>query len=75
MPKTFLLEMAGIVRNPSIAGGLPIVRGTGLLTEDLADRFVAGESIAEIVADYPITPEEVERAIRFELKRRIKRMH
>lgn len=40
-------------------------------TEILASRFLAGDSIAALMADYDITNEQVETALRYELVREL----
>jgi uncharacterized protein (DUF433 family) len=55
-----------IAIDPGIAFGRPIVRGHGITTEVLADRIDAGESIADVAADYALSTTEVEQAILYE---------
>lgn len=59
---------AYVVIDPRISFGRPILRGTGIPTEVLADRFDSGESIEDIAKDYGRTRDEVEEAIRCELR-------
>ncbi len=56
-----------IVIDPNISFGRPILKGTGIPTSILADRFKAGDSFAELAEDYGRTSEEIEEAIRCEL--------
>jgi len=51
-----------VVIDPEVAFGLPVVRGTRV--EDLVDRFQAGDSMAEIAADFDVSPAELEDVIR-----------
>lgn len=53
---------AEVVVDPEVAFGLPVVRGTRV--EDLVDRFQAGDSMAEIAADFDVSPAELEDVIR-----------
>lgn len=55
-----------IVIDPRIQFGRPCLAGTGVPTAAIAERFLAGESIASLVDDYGVTPELVEQAIRYE---------
>jgi uncharacterized protein (DUF433 family) len=64
-----LLGMPGIVRIASNRSSV-----AGVETWLIAARFVDGFSVAWCAQAYHITSEQVELAIRFELKRRIKRM-
>lgn len=52
--------------DPKIAFGRPVLSGTGIPTEVVADRFNAGETIDELAEDYGRTRGEIEEAIRFE---------
>jgi uncharacterized protein (DUF433 family) len=53
--------------DPQIAFGHPVVAGTGIPTAMLAQRYVAGESIDELAADYACDRLKIEEAIRYEL--------
>lgn len=55
-----------IVLDPAIRFGRPTLVGRGLPTDSLFERYQAGDSIADLVADYDITPAEAEEAIRYE---------
>lgn len=52
--------------DPTIKGGRPCVKGTGITTVSIADRWSAGETYEEIAADFGIDLHFVEEAIRFE---------
>jgi uncharacterized protein (DUF433 family) len=56
--------------NPTIAFGRPVLRDRGVATAVLADRFKAGDTFAELAADYDVAQEEIEEAIRVELYNR-----
>ena len=56
--------------DPQIAFGRPVLAGRGVPTAVLADRFKAGDSLAELAEDYDTSPEIIEEAIRCELSRR-----
>jgi uncharacterized protein (DUF433 family) len=55
---------AEVVVDPSVAFGLPLVVHGGARVEDLVDRFVAGDSVAEIADDFGVPADEVEAVIR-----------
>jgi uncharacterized protein (DUF433 family) len=57
-----------VVIDPSLAAGRPVLKGTGLATGILAERYKAGESVAELARDYERTEAEIEEAIRCELR-------
>ena len=60
---------AMITSDPRISGGRPVVANTGVPTSIIAERFEAGESIADLVYDYGLYAEQVETALRHELGR------
>ncbi len=45
-----------------------MLAGTGIATSTVAERYKAGESIAALVDDYGRPPEEIEEAVRCELR-------
>ena len=55
---------ARVIVNPEVAFGLPIVTGAGARVEDLVDRFLAGDRLGDIAADFDMVPSEVEDVIR-----------
>lgn len=55
-----------IIRNPEVLGGKPIVRGTRIGVDLIADWVGAGQKPAQIVDDYPIlTLDDVEAALAY----------
>ena len=58
---------AMIVIDPKISAGRPVIAGTGLATQVLAERYKAGESIADLAHDYERENAEIEEAIRCDL--------
>lgn len=56
--------------NPRIAFGRPVLVGRGVPTAVLADRFKAGDTLADLATDYETSTEEIEEAIRCEIDRR-----
>ncbi|MCY4610554.1 MAG: DUF433 domain-containing protein [Gammaproteobacteria bacterium] len=58
---------AMIVIDPNLSAGRPVIAGTGLAVQLVAERYKAGESINDLVQDYERSHEEIEEAIRCEL--------
>ena len=59
---------AMVVIDPTLSAGRPVIAGTGLATEIIAERYKAGESVSELADDYERDKTEIEEAIRCELK-------
>ena len=57
-----------VVIDPALSAGRPVIAGTGLATEVIAERYKAGETVAELSKDYDRENSEIEEAIRYELK-------
>ena len=57
-----------IVIDPMLSAGRPVIAGTGLATQLIAERYKAGESISDLAHDYERGNEEIEEAIRCELQ-------
>ena len=57
-----------VVIDPRVSAGRPVIAGTGLVTNILAERYKAGESVKELAQDYDRKEEEIEEAIRCELR-------
>ena len=57
-----------IVIDPEISAGRPVISGTGLATELIAERYKAGESIKDLAVDYECDQIDIEEAIRCELQ-------
>ena len=53
--------------DPGVAFGRAAIAGSRVPTAEVADRYGAGDSIADLVADYELTTPAIEEAIRFEL--------
>jgi uncharacterized protein (DUF433 family) len=60
-------EPFAVVVDPTVAFGRPVLEGTGIPTEILAQRYKAGDSYEQLVEDYGRPKEEIEEAIRYEL--------
>ncbi len=54
--------------DPMVAFGRPVLIGSRITTADVADRFKAGESPADLAHDYGRPQTEIEEAIRCELE-------
>jgi uncharacterized protein (DUF433 family) len=55
-----------IVRDPSICGGEPVIRGTRVPLRTVLASLSDGDSVEEIVAAFPsLTPEDVRAVIAF----------
>lgn len=57
-----------VVVDPKRAFGAPVIARTGIRTEDVFDRFSAGEPMEELAEDYGLTPTQIEAAIRAEAR-------
>lgn len=53
-----------IVIDPRVAFGRPVIDGTAAPVEDIAARHQAGDGVADIAADFGVTTEQVEEALR-----------
>jgi uncharacterized protein (DUF433 family) len=58
---------AMVVIDPVLSVGRPVIAGTGLATEVIAERYKAGESVSDLAKDYERKQAEIEEAIRCEL--------
>ncbi len=57
-----------VVIDPRMSFGRPVIAGTGIATAVIAERYMAGESIAELAKDYGRELTEIEEAVRCELR-------
>lgn len=64
-----------ITRNPAILCGKPVVRGMRISVEQLLHMMAAGNTIQELLADYPFLVEEDLRACLLFGARCVDRMH
>ena len=55
-----------IAIDPYVSFGRPIIDGTGIPTEEIAERFWAGDSISDLIEDFGRTQEQIEYALRYE---------
>lgn len=63
-------DPAPVEIDPRIAFGRPVLVGRAVPTAVLADRFKAGDSLADIADDYVASAADIEEAIRCEINRR-----
>ena len=57
-----------VVVDPRKSFGAPVIVGTGIRTEDVFQRFSAGEPLADLTEDYGLNLAQVEAAIRIEAR-------
>lgn len=65
--ESLLREPRLVMIDPEVQFGRPVLTGTGIPTLVIADRYKAGESIADLARDYDRPEEQIEEAIRCEL--------
>ncbi len=53
-----------VVIDPSLSAGRPVIAGSGLATEIIAERYKASDAIRVLAKDYERKPAEIEEAIR-----------
>ena len=53
--------------DPRVRFGRPVIAGTRIPTEEIAERFRAGDSLEQLADEYGRPPQEIEEAIRCEL--------
>lgn len=58
-----------IVIDPRRAFGRPVIAGTRIPTTDVFERFKAGDSLDDLVAEYGRSTQEIQEAIRYEAER------
>lgn len=68
--KRLVDEPRVVVIDPRVQFGRPVLVGTGIPTEVIADRFKAGESLHDLAHDYGRTADEIQEAIRAEIQLR-----
>lgn len=55
--------------NPDICHGKPIIRGTRIMVRNILGSLAGGESIQEIIKNYPeLTVEDIEAAIAYAIE-------
>lgn len=54
--------------DPQISFGRPILLNAGVMTAVISDRFMAGDSVAEMAQDYGVAETDIDEALRFTQK-------
>ena len=67
LPASLSAEPRIISLDPRVRFGRPVIVGTGIPTEEVAERFRAGDTCAQLADEYGRPPQEIEEAIRCEL--------
>jgi len=63
------MEEPMIVSNPKIMVGKPVIKGTRITVELILDKLAAGQTIEQILEDYPyLTREDIRAALEFAAK-------
>lgn len=60
-----------VLVDPNFGFGLPVVEGTGVRTEIIAERHNAGDGTDEIAYDFDVTPKQIKDALRWETPKRV----
>jgi len=63
-------QPSAVVVDPQIAFGRPVLAGRSVPTAVLADRFKAGDTLAQLAEDYDTSPQQIEEALRCEFERK-----
>lgn len=61
-------EPLAVVMDPTISFGRPVLEGTSIPTMMLAERYKAGDTLDELAEDYGRPKQEIEEAIRYEIR-------
>jgi uncharacterized protein (DUF433 family) len=59
-------KTVGVVVDPDYGFSLPVIEGTGIRTEIIAERKRAGDSTKDIIYDFGVTPDQIEDALLWE---------
>lgn len=62
-----LVQPKVVMIDPRVSFGRPVLAGTGIRTELIAERYKAGESMDDLARDYDRNRAEIEEAVRCEL--------
>jgi uncharacterized protein (DUF433 family) len=66
LPVVLLSNERPIAIDPRIAFGRPVVLRQGISTSAIAERIDVGETVADVAADYDLSPAEIEQAVLYE---------
>jgi uncharacterized protein (DUF433 family) len=65
-----------ITTNPGIAGGKPVIKGTRITVEMLAEEHAAGRTIEQLQYSYPhLTVEEIKAALAYAAEMKLTNMY
>ena len=59
-------DYAPVVVDPEVCFGRPLIAGTAIPTDVVADRYRGGESVRKMAEDYNLSRAQIEAALRFE---------
>ena len=59
-------DYAPVVVDPEVCFGRPVVAGTAIPTDVIADRYLGGDSVEKMAEDYDLSEEHIRAALRFE---------
>jgi uncharacterized protein (DUF433 family) len=63
------MEEPMIISNPKIMVGKPVIKGTRITVELILDKLAAGQTVEQILEDYPhLTREGIRAALEFAAK-------
>lgn len=57
-----------VVIDPDYGFGLPVITGSGVRTETIAEQIHAGDTVEEVAYDFNVTPEQIDAALELEGK-------
>lgn len=57
-----------IVVDPDYGFGLPVVIGSGVRTESIAEQYYAGDKVEHIAYDFNVTQEQIDSALKLEMQ-------
>jgi len=60
-----------VLVDPNYGFGLPVVEGTGVRTDIIAERHRAGDSTDEIAYDFDVSPKQINDALRWEMPKQV----
>ena len=60
-----------VLVDPDYGFGLPVIEGTGVRTEIIAERYRAGDGADEIAYDFDVTPGQINDALRWEMPKKV----
>jgi uncharacterized protein (DUF433 family) len=60
---------SGVILDPTVGFGMPVMEGSGVRTEIVFERFAAGDLPGQIADDFGLDEDSVARALQFEVQR------